>query len=151
MTNNQVIKKRIIKFIKMENTENEVGLSDSTVISEIAEFDESAVMSSLEVHSPPNVGQDDKTTNISNTNESNSTDDSGVQVTPKLSRESKNNNEVSFTDDKIESLSTPVQNKQEIDRDEKVMNMLQLILEQQSIKFEIQNNKFDEQKNESTI
>ena len=34
-------------------TENEVGLSDSTDISEIAEFDESAVMSSLEVHSRP--------------------------------------------------------------------------------------------------
>ena len=64
----------------MGNTENEVVLSDSTVISEIAEFDESAVMSSLEVHSTPNVGQDDKTTNISNTNESNSTDDSGIQL-----------------------------------------------------------------------
>ena len=38
----------------MENTENEVVLSDLTVISEITEFDESAVMSSLEVHSTPN-------------------------------------------------------------------------------------------------
>ena len=67
----------------MENTtENGVDLSDSTVISETAEFDESAVMSSLEVHSTPNVGQDDKTTNISNTNETGSTEDSGIQVTP---------------------------------------------------------------------
>ena len=47
------------------------------------------------------------------------------------------NNEVSFTDDKIGRLSTPVRNKQEVDNNDKVMNMLQLILEQQSIKFEI--------------
>ena len=41
----------------MENTtENGVDLSDSTVISETAEFDQSAVMNSLEVHSTPNVG-----------------------------------------------------------------------------------------------
>ena len=48
-------------------------------------------MSSLEVHSTPNVDQDDKTINISNTSESNSTDDSGIQTTPKSNRESKNN------------------------------------------------------------
>ena len=51
----------------MENAENGVELSDSTVISETAEFDESAVMNSLEIHSTPNVGQDDKTMNASNT------------------------------------------------------------------------------------
>ena len=85
------------------------------------------------------------------------TDDSGIQTTPKSNRENKSNdNGVSLTGDKIESLATPVQSKQEIDKDEKVMNMLQLILEQQSIKllsdsdakFNIQNNKFDELKNE---
>ena len=64
----------------MENTENGVELSDSTVISETAEFDESAVMSSLVVHSTPNVGQDDKITNVTRTNESNNTDDSGIQT-----------------------------------------------------------------------
>ena len=58
----------------MENTtENGVDLSDSTVISETAEFDESAVMSSLDIHSTPNVGQDDKTMNVSNTNEKDNT------------------------------------------------------------------------------
>ena len=59
-----------------------------------------------------------------------------------------NNTEVSFTGGKIESLLTPVQSKQEIGKDEKIMNMLQLILEQQSIKFEIQNHNFNELKND---
>ena len=54
----------------------------------------------------------------------------------------------------IEHQSTPIQNKQTVDTNEKVMNMLQLILEQQSsfdAKFDVQNSnfnsKFDEQKN----
>ena len=71
----------------MENTESEVVLSDLNVTSEVAELDESAVMSSLEVHSTPNVGQDDKITNVIKTNESNNTDDSGIQTTPKSNRE----------------------------------------------------------------
>ena len=41
-----------------------------------------------------------------------------------------------------------VYKRQEIDKEEKVMNMLQLILEQQSIKFEIQNHNFNELKND---
>ena len=90
-----------------------------------------------------------QTLNTSSINKSNNTDDSGIQTTPKSNRENKNNdNGVSFTDDEIESLLTPVQSKQEIGKDEKIMNMLQLILEQQSIKFEIQNHNFNELKNE---
>ena len=41
------------------------------------------------------VGQGDKTLNTSSINESNNTDDSGIQTTPKSNRENKNNdNEV---------------------------------------------------------
>ena len=126
-------------------------------VSEIIYFDESAVINSPEVHSTPNVEKDDKNVNMNVTSETNITDDSGIQITPKLSRESKtNDNEVSFTDNKTESKvmkdieyqSTPIQNKQTVDNND-VMNMLQLILEQQSMKFNEQNKfdtKFDELK-----
>ena len=65
-------------------------------------------MNSLEVHSTPNVGQDDKIMNVTKTNESNNTDDSGIQTTPKSNRENKNNNnEVSFIDENVAAQSTP--------------------------------------------
>ena len=59
--------------------------NNETDINEISNFKQSVVMSSLEVHSTPNVGQDDKTMNISVTDETNMTEDSGVQLTPTLS------------------------------------------------------------------
>ena len=58
------------------------GSNNENDINEITNFNESAVMSSFEVHSTPNVGQDDKTMNVSGTNETDSTEDSGVQLTP---------------------------------------------------------------------
>ena len=48
-------------------------------IEEIIDFNESAVMSGLEVHSTPNVGQD-KIVELSVTDETNVTEDSGVPV-----------------------------------------------------------------------
>ena len=56
------------------NNENE--------IEEISNFNESAVMSNLGVHSTPNVGQDEKTINVSVTDKIYITEDSGVQLTP---------------------------------------------------------------------
>ena len=55
---------------------------NESTVSEMAKFNESAVMSSLEVHSTPNVGQDDKTMSKSSTDETNITEDSGIQLTP---------------------------------------------------------------------
>ena len=52
-------------------------------------------MNHFEVHSTPNVGQDNKI-KPDITNEINNTDDSGIQITPKLNRESKINNEENF-------------------------------------------------------
>ena len=65
-------------------------------------------MSSLEVHSTPNVGQDNKIDELNITNEINVTNDSGIQITPTLSRENNKNNddEVSFTDSNTESQLT---------------------------------------------
>ncbi len=68
--------------------------NNESTVSEIAEFDESAVMSSLEVHSTPNVGQDDKTMNTSSTNETDSTEDSGIQVTPTSTKYNKVDNDM---------------------------------------------------------
>ena len=48
----------------------------------VTSFNESAVMSGLGVHSTPNVGQDNKIDELSVTDETNVTDDSGVQLTP---------------------------------------------------------------------
>ena len=45
--------------------------NNESTVNKIVEFDESAVMSSFEVHSIPNVGQDDKNMNISITDETN--------------------------------------------------------------------------------
>ena len=59
-----------------ENNENNIN--------EITEFNESAVMSNLGVHSTPNVGQD-KIVEVSVTDETDITEDSGVQLTPALS------------------------------------------------------------------
>ena len=55
------------------NNENE--------IEEISNFNESAVMSGLEVHLSPNVGQD-KIVKLSVTDETKMTEGSGVQLTP---------------------------------------------------------------------
>ena len=67
------------------------------------------------------------------------TDDSGIQTTPKSNRESKiNNNEVSFTDNKTESQSTPVQGKKSDDSYE-MFKMIQTMLDM----------KFSEQKSDS--
>ena len=50
--------------------------------------------------------------------------------------------------DSIEYQSTPIQNKQTVDNND-VMNMLQLILEQQNIKFSEVKSGFDEQNSKS--
>ena len=91
------------------------GSNNENDISEITNLDESAIMNSLEVHSTPNVGQDNKI-ELNVTDEINITDDSGIQITPKSNRENNksNDDEVSFTDnntDNTESQLTPVQNK----------------------------------------
>ena len=39
--------------------------NDESIVSEIINFDESAVINSPEVHSTPNVGKDDKDINLS--------------------------------------------------------------------------------------
>ena len=52
------------------------------------EMSESAVMSGLEAYSTPNVGQDNKTSEFNVTSKINVTDDSGIQITPKLIKES---------------------------------------------------------------
>ena len=94
------------------------------------------------VHSTPNFGQDNKI-ELNVTSEKNITDDSGIQITPKLSRESKiNDDEVSFTDSKTESQSTPTLVKKENTSD--MMNMMQLLLN----KFD---SNFEEQKSDSNI
>ena len=50
-------------------------------------------MSVLEVHSTPNVGQDNKINEFNVTNEVNVTNDSGIQLTPKLDSKDKKPNE----------------------------------------------------------
>ena len=78
---------------------NESNINETT---NVDNCDDSNIMNNIEVHLTPNVSQDNKTK--INVDETNSTDDSGIQITPKLNRESKiNNDEVSFTDDKTES------------------------------------------------
>ena len=69
------------------------GNNESTV-SEIIDFNESAVMNSPEVHSTPNVGQDDKNMNTSVTDEKDITEDSGVQLTPTSTKCNKFDNDV---------------------------------------------------------
>ncbi len=60
----------------------------------VTDFNESAVMSGLGVHSTPNVGQDNKISELNVTNESNVTDDSGIQLTPMLASKNKKPDEV---------------------------------------------------------
>ena len=69
------------------------GSNDENDINEITNFNESAVMSSFEIHSTPNVGQDNKDRNINITDEINITNDSGIQLTPKLDSKNKKPNE----------------------------------------------------------
>ena len=49
--------------------------------------------SSFEIHSPPNGGQDDKDRNINITDEINITNDSAIQLTPKLDSKNKKPND----------------------------------------------------------
>ena len=60
---------------------NENDINEITIIN-VDNFDESAVMNNIEVHSTPNVSQDNKI-KINVTSETNITDDSGIQTTPK--------------------------------------------------------------------
>ena len=61
---------------------NESNINETTSVDNC---DDSNIMNNVEVHSTPNVSQENKTK--INVDETNSTDDSGIQVTPKLSRE----------------------------------------------------------------
>ena len=65
---------------------NESNINETT---SVENCDDSNIMNNVEILSTPNVSQENKTKN--NANETNSTDDSGIQITPKSSRESKNN------------------------------------------------------------
>ena len=126
------------------------GNNNENDINEITNFDESAIMNSLEVHSTPNVGQD-KIIELNITDKINVTDDSGIQLTPKLTRESNKNKDenVSFTDSQTESQitsdssetksklmdelihSTPVPIKKSEDYD--MIKMMQLLLEKNTM------------------
>ena len=58
---------------------------------------ELAVISGLGVHSTLNVGQDDKTINVSVTDKTDITEDSGVQLTPTSTKcSSKFDNDIKF-------------------------------------------------------
>ena len=89
------------------------------------------------------MGQDNKIDELNNTNEINVMNDSGIEITPKLSRENNKNNdgEVSFTDSNTESQltesklmegatsqSTPVQSKKSDDSYE-MFKMIQTMLD----------------------
>ena len=121
----------------MENTtENGVDLSDSTVISETAEVDESAVMSSPEIHSTPNVGQDDKNRNINNTNEKDNTEDSGIQATPTSTKYNKVNDDLmSIMLNQLEKMNNKLF--------EKMNNKLDSRFDEIETKFNVMNSRFD--------
>ena len=115
----------------------------------IENFDDLS-MSNFEIHSTPSVSQNK--TELSITDQSNVTVDSGIQITPNLSRDcTTNNEEVSFTDSNteiteskimkdVEHQSTPIQNKKSDDTYE-MFKAIQAMIEKQCVKF-------DEQKNE---
>ena len=70
------------------------GNNNESTVSEIIDFNETDIRNSLETHSTPNVGQDEKDRNINITDETMVTEDSGVQLTPTSTKCSKFDNDI---------------------------------------------------------
>ena len=108
-------------------------------------------MHNIEVHSTPNGSQDNKI-KPDITNEINSTDDSGIQITPKLNRESKiNNEEVSFTDKNVAAQSTPTTTRaKELSMDD-IFNLMKAMSENISSNLNELKEQNKEQKSDSDV
>ena len=119
-------------------------------------FDESAVINSPKVHSTPNAGKDDKNMKISITDETNMTEDSGVQLTPTSTKgNSKIDNDMMSIllnqfdkmnckfDAKFDAQNNKFNelNKRFDSNEEKFDNKFEKLRND----FEVMNNKFDEQ------